>query len=80
MSDVRIVLNTGAVAEQLLRGPEIEALCRELAEGIAAQAGEGYGVDTFQGATRVVSICKAQSWKAYHDNLQNNTLLKARGG
>lgn len=73
----RIELNPEGVRE-LLQSPEMEAVCREHAEAIAARAGgDGYSVTTHTGRTRVNASVYAASAKAKRDNMKNNTLLKA---
>ena len=79
MANVEVVLNSAGVRE-LLQCAEIEATCRELAEGVASRAGDGYTVDTHVGKTRVNAMVSADTRDAYYDNLRNNTLLKALGG
>lgn len=51
MGKYRIELNSEGVQE-LLKSPEMEALCRSLAEQIAGRAGGGYEVTTCTGKTR----------------------------
>ena len=79
MAKYRIELNREGVKE-LLKSPEMEALCRSLAEPIAGRAGGGYEVTTRTGKTRVNASVHAATEEAYRDNLKNNTLLKAVGG
>lgn len=79
MSNVKIELNSAGIQE-LLKSPEIKGYCEELAHGVASRAGSGYEVDSMVGKTRANAMVKAATFKAYRDNLENNTLLKALGG
>lgn len=74
----RIELNSEGVRE-LLKSPEIMAVCKSHASRIAASAGSGYEVTTYTGKTRVNASVHAATEEAYRDNLKNNTLLKAVG-
>ena len=77
MSDkFRVELNSEGVRE-LLRSPEMAAICREHAQAIANRAGEGYTVSTYTGATRVNASVMTATTDAARDNMKNNTLLKA---
>lgn len=76
MSKVKVSLNREGV-RSLLKSEEMLAMCRELANGVAARAGDGYEVNTHSGRNRVNAEVRAETFKAYRDNLKNNTLLKA---
>ncbi len=77
MSDkIRVELNSEGVRE-LLRSPEMAAICQEQARMIANRAGEGYSVSTYTGASRVNASVMTETTEAIRDNLKNNTLLKA---
>ena len=76
MDKVRIELNSEGVRE-LLRSPEMAAICREHAKAIADRAGEGYIVTTYTGASRVNASVITETPEAMRENLKNNTLLKA---
>ena len=76
---VRIELNSAGIVE-LLKSSEIESCCNEIAQGVAARAGDGYEVNTHVGKKRVNAEVKAETPKARRDNLKNNTLLKALWG
>lgn len=76
MSKVKVSLNREGV-RSLLKSEEMLAVCRELANGAAARAGDGYEVNTHVGKNRVNAEIRAETFKAYRDNLKNNTLLKA---
>lgn len=75
---IRIELNSEGVRE-LLKSPEITAICKAHADQIAGRAGAGYEVTTYSGKTRVNASVHAATDEAYRDNLKNNTLLKAVG-
>lgn len=79
MAKYRIELNSEGVRE-LLRSPEMMAVCKSHADQIAARAGTGYEVTTYTGKTRVNASVHVVTDEAYRDNLKNNTLLKAVGG
>ncbi len=79
MGKYRIELNSEGVQE-LLKSPEMAAICQNLANDIAARAGTGYQVTVYTGKTRVNASVKAVTEEAWKDNLKNNTLLKAVGG
>ena len=79
MSNIKIVLNTGNIQSLLLRGEGITGVCLAQAQAIAARAGTGYAVDTYQGKTRVNCSVQTDDISAYQDNLDNNTLLKSMG-
>ena len=78
MSKVRFTLNRKGVRE-LLKSQEMLGICEEYAEGIRNRAGEGYEVTTYVGRNRVNASVHAETYKARKDNLEHNTLLKARG-
>ena len=76
MANIRIELNSEGVRE-LLKSPEMAAICREQADRIAGRAGSGYEVTTYTGKNRVNASVHAATEEAWRDNLKNNTLLKA---
>lgn len=76
---VQIELNDEGVRE-LLKSPEIKSICKDLANGIASRAGDGYQVSTYTGRTRVNASVIAATNAAKRDNMKNNTLLKAVKG
>lgn len=78
MVDVTVELNYEGVRE-LLRSSEMAEICKELADGIAAQCGEGYEVTVYTGANRVNASVAAVTKEAIEDNYENNTLLRAVG-
>lgn len=76
MAKVRVELNREGVRE-LLRSPEMAAVCKSHADRIAGRAGSGYEVTTYTGKNRVNASVHVATDEAYRDNLKNNTLLKA---
>lgn len=79
MSKVKVELNYAGVGE-LLRSEEIAGAVKEVAEQVAARAGDGYATDTYQAGTRVIASVYTETEEAMRDNLENNTLLKAVSG
>lgn len=75
-SGVRIVLNKAGVRE-LLRSPEMKAICEEHAVAIRNRCGDGYESDSYTGRNRVNAKVWASSAEAQQDNSENNTILKA---
>ena len=76
MANAKIELNREGV-RALLKSPEMMDICSELAEEVASRAGDGYETSTYVGKNRVNASVKAETFRAMHDNLKNNTLLKA---
>lgn len=72
MSNVRIELNSEGVRE-ILRSPEMLAICEELAEGIKDRYGDNAEVTSYTGINRVNASIVAPKDSA----LENNSLLKA---
>lgn len=73
-SKVRIELNYKGVS-QLLHSQEMESALLREATGMAARAGTGY--EALQMPSRVIAV-QPFTEEAENDNMQNNTLLKAR--
>lgn len=73
---VRIELNHDGVKE-LLRSPEMLAVCEEYAQKAVRNLGEGYEVTTHTGSGRVNASVVAVSREAIAENSANNTVLKA---
>ena len=78
MSKVKFELNRAGVRE-LLRSQEAMEVCKTYANAIQSRAGNGYEVDTYAGRNRVNASVYAATYEARRDNMENNTLLKARG-
>lgn len=76
---VEIELNSAGVRE-LLKSAEIEGYCKELAQGVASRAGDGYEVTSMSGKTRANARVSTTDRHSYNSNLKYNTLLKALGG
>jgi len=70
---VTFELNYKGVGE-LLKSSEMQKVLMESAESIASTAGQGY--KAVQMSTRVIVVPDTE--EAEQDNLDNNTLLKAR--
>ena len=73
---LRIKLKSAGV-RQLLKSKEMQAICTEHAEEIAARCGAGYAVDSMQKETRVIATVYPQTAEARRDNYRNNTIEKA---
>lgn len=76
MGRIKVVLNRAAVRE-MLKSPEMEAICKERAVAALQSLGDGYTVNTFQGKNRVNAEIAAESFQARKENMENNTILKA---
>ena len=70
---IKFELNYEGVGE-LLKSGEMQSVLMEAAQNIASNAGEGY--KAVQMSTRVIVVPDTE--EAEQDNLDNNTLLKAR--
>ena len=79
MSSFKFELNRQGVRE-LLKSEGMQTVCDEYARGIAKRAGPGYVTSSYVGKNRVNTSVSAETYEAYRDNLENNTLLKAVGG
>ena len=76
MSKIEIKLNYAGVGE-LLKSQEIADTVKEVAEQVAARAGDGYATDVYQAGTRVIASVYTGTRDAARDNLQNNTILRS---
>lgn len=73
----RFELNRSGVC-QLLKSPEILAVCREHAEAtFAGCEADGYELETRNYPERAGCAVVAKKYPAIADNLKHNTLLKA---
>lgn len=63
MAKTRVELNYSGFNE-LRKSPELEAGMLELAQDIAARAGDGYAADTFQGRTKCLASAFTDSFEA----------------
>ena len=79
MANITVKLN-GAGVRELLRSQEMLDACLDQANSIAAQAGDGYEVDTIMYPERACARVKAETRKAVIDAYENNTLLYLIGG
>lgn len=61
-----------------MQSSEMESICRGHADSIRNRCGDGYEVTTFTGKTRVNASVITATPEAMRDNMENNTLLKAR--
>ena len=72
----KIKLNSAGV-RRLLKSAEMQAICTEHAEEIAARCGAGYAVDSVQKETRAIATVYPETAAARRDNYRNNTIEKA---
>ena len=76
MANLTVELNSEGVRE-LLRSPEMMAICEERANAALSNLGAGYEVTTRTGKNRVNASIRAETYQARKDNMQNNSILKA---
>ncbi len=76
MSNVKVKLNRSEV-KKLLKSQEIMNICTQHAFAAKNRLGEGYEVTYRTGKNRVNASIMAVTATAQHDNLKNNTILKA---
>ncbi len=76
MSKIYIELDSEGIQE-LLKSPEITAVCQEHAKNTVSRCGAGYATDTYVGKTRVNVAVYPDTTDAIRDCLKNNTILKA---
>lgn len=79
MAKTKFELNRSGVRE-LLRSPEMMAVCQGYANRALSSLGAGYGISTMTGRNRVNAEVRAETFAARKENLENNTILKALGG
>lgn len=79
MAKTKFELNRSGVRE-LLRSPEMMAVCQGYANRALSSLGDGYEVSTMTGRNRVNAEVRAETFAARKENLENNTILKALGG
>ena len=79
MANMQVKLNSAGVRE-LLKSPEIKAICNDYATQIAARAGDGYEVEPRNYPERSGYAVKAATPHAYYSNLKHNTLVRAISG
>lgn len=73
---IKVELNHDGVKE-LLRSPEMLAICEEHAQKAVQKLGQGYEVTTHTGKGRVNASVVATTREAIRENQANNTVLKA---
>lgn len=80
MNKLKFELNKSGV-RQMLRSPEAMAVCQQYAQQVYARCPniEGYVIKEKRYPERNGYIVTAEDFPAIRDNLENNTLLKARG-
>lgn len=76
MAKSRFKLNKKGVRE-LMQSDAMLGICSEYANAALSSLGDGYGVNTYHGKTRVNAEVEAVTAKARRENLENNTILKA---
>ncbi|MBQ8066746.1 MAG: hypothetical protein IJ201_00185 [Solobacterium sp.] len=79
MSKFKFKLNRAGVRE-LLRSPEMMAVCNGYAQSAMQALGDGYEISTHTGKNRVNAQIAARTYAAKKENAENNTILKAIGG
>ena len=79
MSNFKFKLNRSGVRE-LMRSPEMMAVCSQYAQTAMQSLGDGYEVSTYTGKNRVNAQIAAKTYEAKKENAENNTILKAVGG
>ena len=78
MSRMKIELNSKGVQELL---KEVgRTTCMKMATEAANRCGEGYAAEERSYPKRMAAIVKTDSYQAYQDNLENNTIVKAVWG
>lgn len=75
---LRVKLNSAGV-RQLLRSKEMQTICTEHAQQIAARCGNGYSTDSAVKETRAIALVYPKTAAARRDNYRNNTIEKALG-
>ena len=73
MAKTKFELNRSGVRE-LLRSPEMMAVCQGYANRALSSLGAGYGISTMTGRNRVNAEVRAETFAARKENLENNTI------
>ena len=76
MSKPKIILNPSGI-QALLKSSEMQSVCGNYANEMAAKLGSGYETDIYVGRTRCNASVVAKSKEAVEENLKSNTILKA---
>jgi hypothetical protein len=79
MNKVTIKLDDAGIRE-MLKSEGIVRICEAQANRIAAAAGDEYVAERRSYPERGGAAVRPDTPKAYFENLENNTLLKAMGG
>lgn len=79
MSSVKFKLNLPGM-NALMKSAEMQGILNHAASAIANAAGEGFETETAHPISFVaIASVRAESFEARRRNLQENTLLKAKG-
>ena len=78
MAKIEFKLNPAGV-RQLLQSAEMQKIIGEKCDTVQNAAGSGYESEVTVKETRVLGIVRADTAEAYHENLEQNKLLKALG-
>ena len=76
MSGFRFELNRDGVRD-MMKSPEMMAICKGYADSARSQLGDGYEVTTHVGKSRVNASVMAETYNARAENAENNSILKA---
>lgn len=76
VGEVRIDLNNDGI-KALLRGPEVQAQLRRIAENVQNAAGEGHVVKVYAGSTRARAIVATDTAEAARKENQHRNLTRA---
>lgn len=79
MSKLKVKLNKPEV-RKLLKSQEMMNACSSVAEKAYSRLGDGYSMKKHVGVNRVNISIGTSSAKAFKENYENNTILKALGG
>lgn len=80
--DWNVYIDVDGFSRDVLKADYMEQAVREAAEKIRRKCGDGYAVTIVKGQPgqrRITANVYPETRKAYRDNMDNNTLLKARG-
>ena len=78
MAGLKVVLNLKGI-NALMKGPEIQAALHRAGQAVAEAAGEGFDSSTHLASFVAIENVYPATRKAYYQNLEENTLLKAAG-
>lgn len=80
--DWNVWIDFNEFSRDVLKADYMEQAVREATEKIRRKCGDGYAVTIVKGQPgqrRITANVYPETRKAYRDNMDNNTLLKARG-